>query len=92
MSPVKPESKPTTSTHTTKPAEAEKAPSTSADEKVKGKKPLTIMVPEKLWKQLRLLSSVEGVTLSNIFLSAVEKTVPARLERALAAIKTDAEK
>jgi hypothetical protein len=57
----------------------------------KGKKPLTILVDDKLWKQLRLLSSVEGKTLSAIFLESVSRDVPGRLKAALAAIQADTE-
>jgi hypothetical protein len=57
----------------------------------KGKKPLTILIDDKLWKQLRLLSSVEGKTLSAIFLEAVSRDVPGRLRAALAAIQADTE-
>lgn len=58
--------------------------------KVADKKPLTIMVPSRLWRQLRLLASVEGSTLSAIFLTAVEKDLAERLRVALARI-TDVE-
>jgi hypothetical protein len=57
----------------------------------KGKKPLTILIDDKLWKQLRLLSSVEGKTLSAIFLESVSRDVPGRLRAALAAIQADIE-
>ena len=62
---------------------------TSKAKIVEKSKPLTIMVPEKLGRQVRLLAATEGVTLSEIFLSAVEKTVPARLQKALAAISDE---
>jgi hypothetical protein len=76
-------------------ASADQAPQEpAADEsakKVAGKKPLTIMVPNRLWKQLRLLASVEGTTLSAIFLGAVEKDISVRLKNALANISDDTE-
>ncbi len=50
---------------------------------------LSLTVPEKLARQIRLLARVEGVTISQLVLESVEKTVPARLKAALAAIVED---
>ncbi len=50
---------------------------------------LSLTVPEKLARQIRLLARVEGVTISQLVLESVEKTVPTRLKAALAAIVED---
>jgi hypothetical protein len=77
-----------TSTDGTAP-EAATTEATGADESSEVRKPLTIMVPERLGSRLRLVAAIEGVTLSSIFLSAVEKSLGKRLSAALERVKED---
>ena len=58
------------------------APSAKTTEKVI----ISLSVPERLARQVRLLSKLEGVTISAIFLNAVSADIPARLKLALAAM------
>lgn len=78
-----------------KPAEPTKAgapvaPAASDGGKSVDKTIISLSVPEKLARQVRLLAKLEGVTISTLFLAAVEKDIPARLKVALANI-TDLE-
>ncbi|MFI5296791.1 MAG: hypothetical protein ACHREM_01725 [Polyangiales bacterium] len=50
---------------------------------------LSVSLPEKLGRQLRLLGRLEGKTLSAIVQAALEAEVPKRLKAALATITDD---
>ena len=50
---------------------------------------LSLTIDESLARKVRLLSKIEGVTISNLVIAFIEKTVPARLKAALAAIVED---
>jgi len=71
-------------------AESPTAPAASDGGKSAEKTIISLSVPEKLARQVRLLAKLEGKTISAIFLNAVEKDIPARLKAALATI-TDLE-
>jgi hypothetical protein len=70
-------------------ADAQAAVVTEAAGRPDSRTILSLTVPEKLARQIRLLARVEGVTISQLVLESVEKTVPARLKAALAAIVED---
>lgn len=50
---------------------------------------ISLSVPEKLARQVRLLSKLEGKSISAIFLDAVAGEIPSRLRVALATIVED---
>lgn len=54
-----------------------------------GKRTLTVTLEPRLYKQVRLLASVEGVTITKIFVDSVSRSVPARLKIALVSIQED---
>lgn len=56
-----------------------------------GKRILSVAIPDKLARQLKLLCNVEGTTASAIVNSAVQRAVDKRLGAALEAIKSDVE-
>ena len=66
---------------------AQAAPTPAA--KPSDKTIISLSVPEKLARQVRLLSKLEGQSISAIFLNAVASEIPARLKVALAAIVED---
>ena len=53
------------------------------------KTPITILVPEGLAKKIRLLCSIENLTLSAVFVDAIAESVPKRLRAALASMEED---
>ena len=56
-----------------------------ADEaKADTRTPITVVFSEKLAKQVRLLASLNGTTLTAVVQAAVERDVPAKLKAALA--------
>jgi hypothetical protein len=67
------------------PTEATSKPTAAADVRTA----VTIMVPERLGRQIRLLASLQNVTISSIFLSAVAREVPEKLRAALAEVEGD---
>jgi len=54
-----------------------------------GKRILSVAIPDKLARQLKLLCSVEGTTAAAIVIAAVQRAVDKRLGPALEAIKSD---
>jgi len=56
-----------------------------------GKRILSVAIPDKLARQLKLLCNVEGVSASSIVIAAVQRAVNKRLGAALEAIKPDVE-
>jgi hypothetical protein len=56
-----------------------------------GKRILSVAIPDKLARQLKLLCNVEGTTASAVVISAVQRAVNKRLGAALDAIKPDVE-
>lgn len=54
------------------------------------KKPLTIMIPERLGRRLRLVAQAEGISLSALFLSAVEEGLAERFRKAIEVLNADA--
>ncbi len=63
---------------------AQAAPTPAA--KPSDKTIISLSVPEKLARQVRLLSKLEGKSISAIFLDAVAGEIPSRLKTALASI------
>lgn len=97
--PSKPEPPKTPETHAAAPAATPANPqaeSTSkADKSGKsnrdGKRILSVAIPDKLARQLKLLCNVEGTTASAVVISAVQRAVNKRLGAALESIKPDVE-
>ena len=56
-----------------------------------GKRILSVGIPDKLARQLKLLCNVEGVSASSIVIAAVQRAVNKRLGAALESIKPDVE-
>lgn len=56
-----------------------------------GKRILSVAIPDKLARQLKLLCNVEGTTASAVVISAVQRAVNKRLGAALESIKPDVE-
>jgi hypothetical protein len=56
-----------------------------------GKRILSVAIPDKLARQLKLLCNVEGVSASSIVIAAVQRAVNKRLGAALDSIKPDVE-
>ena len=56
-----------------------------------GKRILSVAIPAKLARQLKLLCNVEGVSASSIVIAAVQRAVNKRLGAALESIKPDVE-
>lgn len=54
------------------------------------KKPLTIMIPERLGRRLKLVAQAEGTSVSHLLLSAVEQGLTERFRRAIEILNTDA--
>jgi len=54
-----------------------------------GKRILSVAIPDKLARQLKLLCSVEGTTAAAIVITAVQRAVDKRLGPALESIKSD---
>ncbi len=54
-----------------------------------GKRVLSVAIPDRLARQLKLLCSVEGTTAAAIVIAAVQRAVDKRLASALDAIKSD---
>jgi hypothetical protein len=102
MSPTKPNKSETPKTPETKvpvaPAPAE-SPQTAATGKAgkpskggrEGKRILSVAIPDKLARQLKLLCNVEGTTAAAIVIHAVQRAVDKRLGAALESIKSDVE-
>jgi len=59
--------------------------------KAETKKVLSVSFPGKTVRQLKLLASVEGVSLASIVVASVTRTVSKRLPAALEALKGDLE-
>lgn len=79
------------------PAASQQAEATGKTEKPSktagrdGKRVLSVAIPDKLARQLKLLCNVEGVSASSIVIAAVQRAVNKRLGAALEAIKPDVE-
>lgn len=56
-----------------------------------GKRILSVAIPDKLARQLKLLCNVEGTTAASIVIAAVQSAVNKRLSAALESIKPDVE-
>jgi hypothetical protein len=52
---------------------------------------LSISLPEKLARQVRLLAKIEGITMTALLMSTAGKDVPARLKAALADMQSEVE-
>jgi hypothetical protein len=67
-------------------AEAPQAQAPTPAAKSSDKTIISLSVPERLARQVRLLSKLEGKSISAIFLDAVASDIPSRLKVALASI------
>jgi hypothetical protein len=67
--------------------ETQTAPTASDGGKSSEKTIISLSVPEKLARQIRLVAKLEGVTISRLVLASVEKEIPGRLKAALAALE-----
>ena len=54
-----------------------------------GKRPLTVMVSEKTYRNLRVLAASEGSNVSAVVVEAVEGAISTKLKAALAALAKD---
>jgi hypothetical protein len=78
------------------PAESPQATAASKPPKAnkggrEGKRILSVAIPDKLARQLKLLCNVEGTTAASVVIHAVQRAVDKRLGAALDAIKPDVE-
>ncbi len=82
---------PETTTHVETPVESATTKAGKATTRP-GKRILSVAIPEKLARQVRLLCNVEGTSAQQLVESALKRAVAKRLPDALAAIsKTDAD-
>jgi hypothetical protein len=98
--PTKPENPKTPETQdagvTATPANPQAEAASKADKSGKsssrdGKRILSVAMPDKLARQLKLLCNVEGTTASAVVIAAVQRAINKRLGAALEAIKPDTE-
>jgi hypothetical protein len=96
----KPENPKISESKNAEPAAAPESPLVEASSKTEksgrsssrdGKRILSVAIPDKLARQLKLLCNVEGTTASAVVISAVQRAVNKRLGAALEAIKPDTE-
>jgi hypothetical protein len=51
-----------------------------------GRRPLTVALPDRLYRQVRLVASAEGTTVTSLVVEALEVALPTRLRAALDAL------
>jgi hypothetical protein len=73
------------------PADTATTKDAKAPKKEEKRRIISVAFPNKTVRQLKLLASVEGVTVASIVIASVTKSVAKRLPAALEALKSDVE-
>ena len=73
------------------PADTATTKDAKAPKKEEKRRVISVAFPNKTVRQLKLLASVEGVTVASIVIASVSKSVAKRLPAALEALKSDVE-